>query len=36
VAIARSNYVPFFVLTCCGVAQYALQALFAALCLTAW
>ena len=36
VAIARSNYVPFFVLTCCGVIQYAVQAIFAALCLTAW
>lgn len=36
VAIARSNYVPFFVLTCCGVLQYALQALVGGLLLTLW
>jgi len=36
VAIARSNYVPFFVLTCCGVLQYALQAIIGGLMLTLW
>jgi len=36
VAIARSNYVPFFVLTLCGVAQYLLQAAVSLLLLTLW
>jgi len=36
VSISRSNYVPFLVLTVCGVLQYILQALTGLLILTLW
>lgn len=36
VSIARSNYVPFFVLTSCGTVQYILQTVLGVLMLTLW
>ena len=36
VAIGRSNYIPFFTLTCCGVLQYLVQAIVCLLMITVW